>query len=117
MLFVGASAGNIIGPQLFKPAQEPYYANGLHVNLALFIVIILLCIVGALNVKRLNAKHARMREAVGKSAVLTDLSMESKAQLQARGEAANELEGEGRVGEKGFDDVGDLGNEDFIYVY
>ena len=62
-----------------------------------------------------------MRVALGKPAKIVDLSMETTAELAARGEMANELEGEGggegRVGEKAFDDVTDLVNEDFIYVY
>jgi len=117
MLFVGASAGNIIGPQLFKSANAPHYATGLHVNLALFICIAILAVVGALNVRRLNIRHAHMREAMGKSAVVVDLSMESKRQLKERGAAANEIEGEASIGEHGFDDMGDLKNEDFTYVY
>jgi len=106
MLFVGAIAGNIIGPQLFKPANAPYYATGLHVNLALFICIAILAVVGALNVRRLNIRHAHIREAMGKSAVVVDLNMETKRQLKERGSAANEIEGEAAIGEHSFDDMG-----------
>lgn len=62
-------------------------------------------------------KHAAMRERLGKSAKIVDLSMEAKGELKARNEAVNEIEGEAAVGEKAFDDVTDLKNEDFIYLY
>lgn len=118
IMFVGASTGNVIGPHLFQPSEAPHYSKGLHSNLILFIVIILLVCGTALYLRLLNRRHAAMRVALGKPAVIVDLSMETTAELAARGEMANELEGEaGRVGEKAFDDVTDLVNEDFIYVY
>ncbi|KAJ9627177.1 hypothetical protein H2203_003639 [Taxawa tesnikishii (nom. ined.)] len=116
-LFVGASAGNIIGPHLYQPSQAPHYRPGLISNLILFIVIIALVLCGCAWVKVLNVKHAAMRERLGKSAKIVDLSMEAKGELKARNEAVNEIEGEAAVGEKAFDDVTDLKNEDFIYLY
>lgn len=66
--------------------------------------------------KILNRKHANMRVAVGKPAVIVDLSMMSNKELLDSGATANEVEGE-RMGDKAFDDITDLKNEDFIYVY
>lgn len=42
--------------------------------------------------------------------------MESKSTLKKHDEAVNDVQGTG-LGEKAFDDVTDLKNEDFIYVY
>lgn len=114
LLFIGASAGNIIGPHLFKPSEKPYYYRGLHANLALFIAIIVMVVGAMLYIKFLNRKHANMREAMGKSKEIVDLSMEKGKESDS--EAAENIGEEGQ-GDKAFDDVTDLKNEDFIYVY
>lgn len=114
ILFVGASAGNIIGPHLFKPSEKPYYSRGLRSNLALFIVIAVLVILGSLWIKVLNRRHAHARESMGKAANIVDLSMEDSRQTDP--EEAENVQASG-VGDKAFDDVTDLKNEDFIYVY
>ncbi|EUC40089.1 hypothetical protein COCMIDRAFT_109662 [Bipolaris oryzae ATCC 44560] len=113
ILFIGASAGNIIGPQIFKPSEKPYYKRGLRVCLALFILIIVLILVAMLWIKLLNRKHAATRESMGKSAVVVDTSMGNAVEGSTE-EAENEASG---VGDKAFDDVTDLKNEDFIYIY
>lgn len=114
ILFVGASAGNIIGPHLFKPSEKPRYSRGLRANLALFIAIVVLVVLGMLWVKVLNRKHAAARERLGKSANVVDLSMQTAKHEVDADEAAN-VEASG-VGDKAFDDVTDLKNEDFIYL-
>ncbi|KAF1960865.1 allantoate permease-like protein [Byssothecium circinans] len=114
ILFVGSSAGNIIGPLLFKPAEKPYYYRGLRSNLALFVALAVMIVVAMCWIKLLNRKHAAERERLGKSAHIVDLSMETK-QRTTEEEAVNE--GEEGVGDKAFDDVTDLKNEDFIYLY
>ncbi|UKZ72505.1 hypothetical protein TrVFT333_000135 [Trichoderma virens FT-333] len=117
MLFVGASVGNIIGPQLFKPSEKPRYDRGLRSNLALFVVLAVLIVAGMLWIKVLNTRQAARRRALGKSEVIRDLSM-----MDRKG-GDNEYEEEGmniaddNVGDKAFEDVTDLQNEDFIYVY
>lgn len=115
VLFVGASAGNIIGPHLFTPAEAPKYSRGLRVNLALFCALIVLFVLGMLYITVLNKKHAARRVELGKAAVVVDLSMEESKALQEQGEALNAEHG--GLGEKAFDDVTDLKNEDFIYLY
>ncbi|EON67687.1 hypothetical protein W97_06830 [Coniosporium apollinis CBS 100218] len=115
MIFVGQSVGNIIGPLLFKPAEAPRYTRGLTANLVLFVLIMILVVIGAFYIKFLNVKHANMREAMGKSRDIVDLSMETSKDAKDAGEALNE--DQGGVGEKAFDDMTDLKNEDFIYLY
>lgn len=116
ILFIGASAGNILGPNLYRMDQRPRYTDGLVSNLAMFILIIILVAVGVGWIRFLNMRHAKARERVGKSANVVDLSMESKYALQSKGEIVNDVQGAG-VGDKAFDDMTDLKNEDFIYVY
>lgn len=115
ILFVGASAGNIIGPHLFKPSEKPYYRRGLRANLALFIAIVALVVLSMVWIKILNRKHAAERERLGKSANVVDLSMETSKQMEDAGETANETAG--GVGDRAFDDLTDMKNEDFIYLY
>ncbi|KAL1598614.1 hypothetical protein SLS60_007754 [Paraconiothyrium brasiliense] len=114
ILFVGASAGNIIGPHLFKPSEKPYYRRGLRANLGLFVAIIVFVVLAMLWITILNRKHAAERERLGKSAKVVDLSMETSAQLG--GEEAVSAS-QGGVGDKAFDDITDIKNEDFIYLY
>ncbi|KAK4901190.1 hypothetical protein LTR27_001747 [Elasticomyces elasticus] len=117
MLFIGASAGNIIGPNLYKPSEAPHYTRGLRSNLALFCVIIILVGLGVAWIRVLNRRHAAERVRMGKSAQIIDLSMESNKTLAKHDDAVNDGKTAGTVGDKAFDDVTDLRNEDFIYVY
>lgn len=110
ILFIGASAGNILGPNLYTTEDAPRYTRGLVSNLVLFVAIIVFVGIGAAWVRFLNAKHATARERMGKSATIIDYSMASSKVLAKHEEETN-------VGDKAFDDVTDLLNEDFIYVY
>ena len=108
---------NGLSPHLYTPAEAPRYTRGLSANLALFVAIIVLVGLGAGWVRMLNKKHAVERQRMGKSAQVVDLSMENKRNLAANDEAVNDGTGAGGVGDKAFDDVTDLKNEDFIYLY
>lgn len=116
MLFIGASVGNIIGPHLFKPNEKPRYTRGLTVNLALFVVLAVLIAAGMLLIKVLNSRQAAKRKALGKAEKITDLSM-SRHKKNGEDGSAVLNEAEEHVGEKAFEDVTDMKNEDFIYVY
>jgi transcription elongation GreA/GreB family factor len=72
----------------------------------------------------LNKRHAQQREAAGKPAVIVDESMMDKDKVRSGKAVAMELEEAGQPNtntaiaqDKGFDDVTDLKNEDFVYVY
>ncbi|KAL2761005.1 hypothetical protein ACRALDRAFT_205150 [Sodiomyces alcalophilus JCM 7366] len=110
MLFVGASAGNMVGPLLFRPSEAPRYDRGLRANLGLFVALAVLVGLGMLLIKMLNRRQAARR-----------LSM-----ADDRGKSRDKDEGtdddvlnmaEENVGDRGLDDVTDLKNEDFIFVY
>lgn len=103
-------------PNLYTTDQAPRYTSGLTSNLILFILIIVLVGLSALWIRFLNGKHAAARVRLGKSAEVVDLSMESSSALKTKDELANESTGTG-VGDKAFEDLTDLQNEDFIYLY
>ncbi|KAF5613573.1 allantoate permease [Fusarium subglutinans] len=142
LIFISASAGNIVGPLLYSPDEAPAYTRGLRSNLALYIVVIALVVVTSLHLARLNRLHSQRRVALGKSAVLVDRSLETAEEAERiehmerslRGGVLREAEynEDGRVAEagdlegdradrkdedKGFGDITDLENEDFLFVF
>ena len=142
MLFIGQSVGNVVGPQLYTPAEAPGYARGLRSNLALYVVIVVLVAITTLYLAGLNRAHARRRVALGKSAVVVDQSLDSPEEVAAaaaatarrRREGSASGTGPGQVGEgaddaaaeqqaleevgaKAFENMTDLKNEDFVFVY
>ncbi|KLO84810.1 allantoate transporter [Fusarium fujikuroi] len=112
VMFVGLCTGNVIGPLLYSTDQAPLYRSGLISNLCMFVLVIILTIIITLYLILLNKSHARRRVALGKSEVLVDRSM-------LRGSAAAELESneEMEAHEHDFEDMTDIKNEDFIFVY
>lgn len=111
VIFVGASAGNIVGPLLFRPAEAPRYTRGLTANLVLFVLLAILVMLGMLLIRVLNARQASKRRAMGKPEHVVDLSMADQKQLDQSGDA------DGVALENGLDDLTDRQNEDFVYVY
>jgi hypothetical protein len=65
----------------------------------------------------LNKRHASRRVALGKSAVILDRSMMNSQERAISDEFEDGNGSEIVVGEKAFDDITDLKNEDFIFVY
>ncbi|KAL2866929.1 putative MFS transporter [Aspergillus lucknowensis] len=120
VVLIGMCTGNVIGPQLYSLDQAPEYRPGLISNLVMFILVAIIAILADAYLYRLNRRHAKKREAVGKNAQVVDESMLGKEKLQAS--KALEVEDAGAAGgqngvDKGFLDTTDLKNEDFIYVY
>lgn len=68
----------------------------------------------------LNKKHAKKREALGKSANTVDESMLTKGKMETSKfvelEDVRDIQNR-NIADKGFADTTDLRNEDFIYVY
>ncbi|KAL7619680.1 hypothetical protein AAE478_010221 [Parahypoxylon ruwenzoriense] len=136
VLFIGQSIGNVIGPLLYTQTEAPSYSRGLRSNLALYVVIIILVGATTIYLRMLNRGHARRRVEMGKSAVIVDTSLDSEEQAAAAAAAAPQIEenenvgeeesnvavassnGEvGRPGERAFENLTDLQNEDFIFVF
>lgn len=128
-LFIGQSAGNIIGPHLYTVNEAPGYYRGLISNLCLYIAIVFVVAITTVYLHLLNRSHAKMRVAAGKNAVVVDESMmavkDAPTTLQIEDDtirpAVTEEEAAPgktqRIGQKAFQDETDLRNEDFIFVY
>ncbi|CCF41541.1 major facilitator superfamily transporter [Colletotrichum higginsianum] len=135
-LFVGQSVGNVIGPLLYKPAEAPRYTRGLTSNLALYCVIVVLVAATSLYLAFLNRSHSRRRVAMGKSAVILDTSLYSAVEAEKMqrdqaaaaagrqaGEEGHEMAAAGEenaqedVGARAFDNLTDLENEEFVFVF
>ncbi|KAL3415076.1 major facilitator superfamily domain-containing protein [Aspergillus fumigatus] len=114
MLIVGQCVGNIIGPTLYTTAEAPLYRRGLLSNLAMFCVLVLLCIINLVYLWFLNKKHAQKRVSMGKNATIVDHSM------YAVGDGPADKEGvpvqQTATEDNAFKDLTDWQNEDFVYV-
>ncbi|KAI8631885.1 MFS general substrate transporter [Xylariaceae sp. FL1651] len=130
ILFIGASTGNVVGPLLYTQRDAPGYMRGLRSNLALYIIIIVLVGLTSIYIAFLNKRHAKKRVALGKSAVILDTSLDSAEEAEARRQAhlsanVGVAEGEDGVhageveilGEKAFENLTDLENEEFVFVF
>ncbi|KAF5662623.1 allantoate permease [Fusarium circinatum] len=112
VMFVGLCTGNVIGPLLYSTDQAPLYRKGLISNLCMLILVIILTAIVTLYLLFLNKSHARRRLALGKSEVIVDRSM-----LQSSVAAELESNEEMVAHDHDFEDMTDLKNEDFIFVY
>ncbi|KAL6897203.1 major facilitator superfamily domain-containing protein [Trichoderma evansii] len=142
LVFIGSSAGNIIGPLLFTPDEAPSYSRGLRANVVFFTLVIVLVGITSLYLKYLNSHHAKRRVALGKSAIVLDMSLETAEEVErmqtleramregtqrlsvengdTRLEGDDEESGvqtEDVKGRKAFADITDLENEDFVFVF
>ncbi|KAI5865836.1 MFS general substrate transporter [Durotheca rogersii] len=120
MMFMGMCTGNIIGPLLFNTKDAPLYRPGLIANLIMFVLVGILGLLIPLYLIYLNRVHAKRREEVGKNANIVDESMVRRKDMQ-EGKAVdldmNVLTGPSLEDDNGLNDLTDLKNEDFIYVY
>ncbi|ORY27751.1 major facilitator superfamily domain-containing protein [Naematelia encephala] len=126
MLYLGLTVGNIVGPQLYKSKQAPYYHSGLTANLIVLCIMVGTIFLQVLYLRYLNLRNVRRRKASGKSGVHIDYSLENSShweQLRGKQHAA-EIADHGEVGQgakdetynaKAFLDLTDLENEDFVY--
>lgn len=120
MMFMGMCTGNIIGPLLYNTKDAPLYRPGLIANLIMFITVGVLGLLIPMYLMVLNRWHAKRREELGKQANVVDESMVRRKDMQES--KAVELEQNEQLGtniedDNGLNDLPDLKNEDFIYVY
>ncbi|KAJ7141322.1 MFS transporter [Mycena epipterygia] len=111
ILFVGQSAGNILGPFLYTTAQAPLYKRGLTSSLACFAALASVFMATAAYLALLNRRQVARRTAMGKTGALVDASLE-RTEDAAAAQQANGAQ----FGANAFDDLTDRANEDFIYV-
>ena len=123
-----SSAGNIIGPLLFKSSDEPRYQPGLRSVLGIFVALAACVIIQAANLMFLNKLQERKRVKNGKPAKLKDRSMEDKyhdADDEVDEASIGVKEGDltappghhTKIGDQAFLDLTDRKNDEFIYIY
>jgi hypothetical protein len=119
MVFVGMCTGNVIGPLLYSLDDAPLYRPGLISNLVMFILVGVISLLIPVYLALLNKRHAQRREEFGKTATRVDESMLKKVGMTQGKSVELEESGQTRVqsADKGFSDLTDVQNEDFIYVY
>lgn len=129
-LFVGQSVGNVVGPLLYTPSEAPKYTRGLTSNLALYCVIMVLVGVTSAYLAFLNKSHSKRRVAMGKSAIIIDTSLFSAEEAESMQQAGQPAGGDGHeiaapgedgvqcdVGSRAFENLTDLQNEEFVFVF
>ncbi|KAK0648394.1 major facilitator superfamily domain-containing protein [Cercophora newfieldiana] len=124
VVFVGMCTGNVIGPLLFSTDDAPLYRSGLIADLIMFLTVGGVSATIPFYLMFLNRQHAKRREELGKTAVLVDESMMAKGQMES-GKAVDVEDGDGAQSrvrrtleeDNAMQDMTDLKNEDFIYVY
>lgn len=75
---IGSSAGNIIGPLLFNAKDKPAYKPGLKAVMGIFIGLVVMIGLQAVNLAILNKMKAKERVSRGMSATIIDHSMDVK---------------------------------------
>lgn len=122
MVFIGMCTGNIIGPLLYSPNDAPLYRPGLISNLIMFVLVGVLGLLIPLYLMFLNKRHAKRREELGKNMAIVDESMMRSRETEASKvvdaeEEQQQSQGRSLEEDNGLQDMTDLKNEDFIYVY
>ncbi|KAK2047272.1 major facilitator superfamily transporter [Colletotrichum somersetense] len=122
VVFIGMCTGNIIGPLLYSVDDAPVYRPGLISNLVMFILVAFMAALLPFYLKYLNSKHAKRREALGKSTNIVDESMMRNKDVKDGKEVELEEDPQRQQHraieeDHGLQDMTDLKNEDFIFVY
>ncbi|KAI3324719.1 MFS general substrate transporter [Xylariaceae sp. AK1471] len=119
VVIVGMCTGNIIGPQIFNTKDAPLYRPGLISALVQFVFVGALGLLIPMYLLFLNKWHGKKRVELGKRADVVDESMMKKKEMEHPQE--RELDHKVQVtnveDDNGLQDLSDLKNEDFIYVY
>ncbi|KAI8962113.1 MFS general substrate transporter [Daldinia sp. FL1419] len=110
ILFIGESVRNVVS-----------YSKSLRSNLALYVVIIALVGITTIYLKALNTAHTKRQVALWKSVVVIDTNLdpaESIRNVEGGGvAAATSGEDVERLGERAFENLTDLQNEEFIFIF
>ncbi|KAM0748816.1 permease of the major facilitator superfamily [Meredithblackwellia eburnea MCA 4105] len=104
-----SSAGNIIGPNLFKVKDAPNYKPALAGVLGITCAVLALIGMVVLTLMWLNKKKEQERVKNGKPAKLKDLSMSHGFETAAITDDS--------LGENAFLDLTDFANDEMVYVY
>ncbi|KXN82977.1 hypothetical protein AN958_01982 [Leucoagaricus sp. SymC.cos] len=125
---MGTVSGNIVGPLLFRPSEQPHYTRGLRAMLACYSSVFFIVCCAVTYLRYLNAKNTKRRVLAGKAAKIIDYSMLSAKEAEiarARAREVLEMDGGGnrqevnagvmeKEGQSAFEDTTDLQNDEFI---
>ncbi|KAF8333911.1 allantoate permease [Amanita rubescens] len=110
LMTTGGFCGGMVGPLLFSPQDGPRYHKGLLGLLIAFCTFSVFVCVTVAYLHYLNRKNEQRRIMAGKEARIADYSMMSVQEI-------NNPRMEDNFGQDAFNDVTDLQNDEFIYVY
>ncbi|KAF9460349.1 allantoate permease [Collybia nuda] len=114
-MMMGSISGNIVGPLLFSPGEGPEFRKGLTTLLACFSTATVVVCMTVTYLSYLNKRNERRRVVAGKQAKLVDYSMLTAEEARlARAKERTSGSGLQIIGEKAFDDLTDLQNDEFI---
>jgi hypothetical protein len=98
MLYLGLTVGNIAGPQLYKTSEAPYYRTGLTANLIVLCIMFGVICIATAYLAILNKRNVKRRQALGKTGVHLDYSLESSDNwAKLRAQQAERAAAEGHV--------------------
>lgn len=118
-----SSAGNIIGPLLFRDEDGPTYLPGLRASLGVFVALVVVVLLQLATLTGLNRLQERRRVRNGKIAKPFDASMSwtqgghGNISVGILGDSNAQLPAEHQLGPGALADLTDRENEDFIYIY
>lgn len=117
VVITGMCAGNIIGPHIFDTKDAPLYRPGLISALVQFAFVGALGLLIPLYLMFLNKVHEKKRVQIGKRADITDASMLGKKEMRQERDPEQKEHATRLEDDNGLQDLSDLKNEDFVYVY
>ncbi|KIM81601.1 hypothetical protein PILCRDRAFT_821381 [Piloderma croceum F 1598] len=119
VLFVAQCVGNIVGPQVYKTSEAPFYHTGLTVDLSMWAALVIVTLLMGAYLSYLNKKQEQRRIAAGRPGPVPDTSimtLEAAETYKASCTLANEPNGAIAENAHAFEDLTDFQNMDFIYV-
>ncbi|KAI0023363.1 MFS general substrate transporter [Xylariomycetidae sp. FL0641] len=119
-----SSAGNIVGPLVFRARDAPRYLPGLRAILGIFAALAAATALQAALLALLNRSHAKRRVRNGKPAKIVDTSMarayrdidEGVADGSPVEDAQQQHQQQHRIGNNAFADLTDRENDEFVYL-
>ncbi|KAK2462965.1 hypothetical protein APHAL10511_005017 [Amanita phalloides] len=110
LMTAGGFCGGMVGPLLFSPQNGPRFHKGLSGLLSAFCAFSVFVCITVAYLHHLNCRNERRRVSAGKNAKIVDYSMLSVKEI-------SNLKVDANLGHEAFNDMTDLENDEFIYVY
>ncbi|EJU03257.1 MFS general substrate transporter [Dacryopinax primogenitus] len=117
VLFIAQCVGNIVGPQVYKAEEKPYYYTGIAVDLGCWCALIFAILGTAAYLHYLNKQQEKRRLAAGRPGHVIDTSIMTLEEAEKHRQhqlATGQIEL--NTNEHAFEDSTDFQNMDFVYV-